>query len=47
MIKVNRLKTLKLIKSKKLNNASKEINTLSNEIKKSYALEEEKAVSSS
>ena len=38
MIKVNRLKTLKLIKSKKLNNASKEINTLSTEIKKSYAL---------
>ena len=38
MIKVNRLNTLKLQKSKNLNKVSLEINTLNNEIKKSNDL---------
>ena len=38
MIKVNRLNTLKLKKSKNLNKVSLEISTLNNEIKKSNDL---------
>ena len=38
MIKTKRLKNLKLLKQKKLNKLTIEINTLNNEIKKSYGL---------
>ena len=38
MIKTKRLKNLKLLKQKKINKLTIEINTLNNEIKKSYGL---------
>ncbi len=39
MIKVKRLNNLKLLKQKKLNKLTKEINTLNSEIKKSNGLQ--------